>query len=138
MRLLQGAEFDGILFPVNFATWHKGNFGPQVLELAKQKGVGIAGIKPMAKRPLPKGADRSQFPGCWYEPLSEPDEALTGLRFTLSHPVTTAFPPADVGLLKLGWKLGAKFKPLAAAEVESIKKKGLAEDPLFRYPREAR
>lgn len=135
MALLDRFDFDGILFPVSFAIWHKGNFGPQVLEKAQKKGMGIAGIKAMAKGPWPKGADRTKYPGCWYEPLSEPLDALMGLRFTLSHPVTTAFAPADYRLLRLGWELGKKFEPLTESEAEEIKRRALAGEPLFRYPR---
>jgi hypothetical protein len=123
-----------MLFPVNYATWHAGNFGPQVLAKAQEKRMGIAAIKAMAKRPWPQGAKRTH-PGCWYEPLSEPEEALMGLRFTLSHPVTTAFPPADEGLLRLGWELGKKFTPLEPGEVEEIKRRGLKTKPIFQYPR---
>ena len=37
MALLDRFDFDTILFPVNFATWHAGNFGPQVLARARRK-----------------------------------------------------------------------------------------------------
>src|SRR5512146_1360431 len=33
--LLDGYAFDTILFPVNYATWHAGGFGPPVLAKAK-------------------------------------------------------------------------------------------------------
>lgn len=136
MAMLDHHDFDAILFPVNYATWHKGNFGPQVLERAHRKGVAIAGIKAMAKGPWKNREDRKKFPGCWYEPFSSPAEALLGLRFTLSHPVTTAFPPADVRLLRLGWQLGRDFTPLAAEEAQAMKRKALEGEPIFRYPRE--
>jgi predicted aldo/keto reductase-like oxidoreductase len=135
MLLMDRYDFDTIMFPVNYATWHAGNFGPQVLEKARQKKMGILALKPMAKGPWPKGADRSKHPICWYEPMTDPEEALMGLRFTLSHPVTSALPPADDQCLKLALELAPRFKPLKAAEVEEMKRRGLAETPLFRYPR---
>ena len=134
MALMDRFDFDGILFPVNYGTWHAGNFGPQVLERAHKKKMGIAGIKAMAKRPWPKGAKRT-WPGCWYEPFSKPEDALMGLRFTLSHPVTTAFPPANPDLLRLGWDVGLKFRPLEAAEAETMKKRAQESKPLFKFPR---
>jgi predicted aldo/keto reductase-like oxidoreductase len=138
LALMERYPFDTILFPVNYATWHAGNFGPQVLETARSKKMGILALKAMARRPWAKGADRSAFPNCWYEPMSQPEEALQGLRFTLSHPVTAALPPANPQCLKLAMGLAPKIKPLRKAEVAQIKEKGSAETPLFRYPRESR
>ena len=67
-------------------------------------------------------------------PLSEPSEAMTGLRFTLSHPVTAAIPPGDENLFKMALGLAKAFSPLTASEVETIKQKALQGDPIFRYP----
>jgi aryl-alcohol dehydrogenase-like predicted oxidoreductase len=131
--LLDGFAFDTILFPVNYATWHAGSFGPQVLAKAKEKGMGILCLKAMAKGPWPEGATK-RYAKCWYEPLDTVETASMGLRFTLSHPVTAALPPGDETLFAMALKLAAGFQPLAPAEIEAIKAKGLAASPLFRYP----
>jgi aryl-alcohol dehydrogenase-like predicted oxidoreductase len=131
--LLDGTAFDTILFPVNYATWYAGGFGPQVLAKAKEKGMGILCLKAMARGPWPEGKAKSHAK-CWYEPLDTPEDAAMGLRFTLSHPVTAAIPPGDETLFAMALKLAAGFTPLSAAEVEAIKAKGLAAAPLFRYP----
>jgi predicted aldo/keto reductase-like oxidoreductase len=131
--LMDGCAFDTILFPVNYATWHAGGFGPQVLAKAKEKEMGILCLKAMAKGPWPEGAAK-RYAKCWYEPLDTPEDAGMGLRFTLSHPVTAAIPPGDENLFALALKLAAGFQPLAPAEVEAIKKRGFAAGPLFRYP----
>ncbi len=138
MALMDRFNFDSIMFPVNYATWHAGNFGPQVLARAQEKKMGIIALKAMAKRPWPKDADRSKHPVCWYEPMTEPDEAMMGLRFTLSHPITAAIHPSDEQCLRLALQLVPKFTPLATAEVEEMKRRGLAESPIFRYPRQQR
>jgi predicted aldo/keto reductase-like oxidoreductase len=131
--LLDGFAFDTILFPVNYATWHAGSFGPQVLAKAKEKGMGILCLKAMAKGPWPEGATK-RYAKCWYEPLDTAETASMGLRFTLSHPVTAAIPPGDETLFAMALKLAAGFQPLGPAEIEAIKAKGLAASPLFRYP----
>jgi aryl-alcohol dehydrogenase-like predicted oxidoreductase len=131
--LIDAFPFDSILFPVNFATWHAGSFGPQVLAKAKEKGMGILCLKAMAKGPWPEGTAK-RYAKCWYEPLDAPADAAMGLRFTLSHPVTAAIPPGDETLFALALRLAAGFEPLSAAEVEGVKTKGLATAPLFRYP----
>jgi predicted aldo/keto reductase-like oxidoreductase len=135
MALMDGFDFDSILFPINFATWHSGNFGPQVLAKAEEKGMGILALKAMAKGRWPEGANEDEFPKCWYQPMSNPDDALMGLRFTLSHGVTAAVPPGDENLFRMALDLAKKFKPLTPEEAETIKKKGIAGSPLFRYPR---
>jgi len=117
--VMDRAAFDTILFPVNYATWNAGGFGPQVLARAKQKGMGILCLKALAKQPWPRRGG---------------EEARPALRFTLSHPVTAAVPPGDESVYAMALKLAAEFAPLPPAEVEAVKAKGLAANPLFRYP----
>lgn len=132
MALMDHFDFDTILFPINFATWYAGNFGPQVLARAQEKEMGILALKAMARGPWPEGAERN-IPKAWYEPLSG-SEAEMGLRFTLSHPITAAVPPGDENLFKMALGMASKFKPLNSSEVKKMKEKGLAETPLFKYP----
>jgi predicted aldo/keto reductase-like oxidoreductase len=131
LALMDRFAFDTILFPINFATWHAGNFGPQVLEAAQRKQMGILALKSMARRPWPDGATKTH-PKCWYEPLATDAAAGEGLRFTLSHPVTAAIPPGDENLFRMALDLAASFEPLTAAEAETIKRKGLETTPLFK------
>lgn len=133
--LLDGFDFDTILFPINYGTWNGGNFGPQVLEQAKKKGMGILALKAMAKGPLPERGKRIRKK-CWYEPLVDEKEASQALRFTLSHPVTAAVPPGDEQLFEMAMKLALDFKPLSQAETLALKEKALSEKPLFTYPSE--
>lgn len=132
--LMERFAFDTILFPVNYTTWYAGNFGPQVLDMAQKRNMGILALKAMAKGPWPKDAV-NKMPKCWYEPLSNPDDALLGLRFTLSHPVTAAIPPGNENLFKMALELSGRIKPLSTAEVDHIKELGLAGKPIFTYPR---
>jgi predicted aldo/keto reductase-like oxidoreductase len=134
MKLMDQFDFDTILFPFNFATWYAGNFGPQVLDRAHKKGMGLLALKAMAKGPWPENAT-NKISKCWYEPLTDPEDALQALRFTLSHPVTAAIPPGNENLFKMALEISGKIKPLDAAEVEKIKIRGLAGKPLFTYPR---
>ncbi len=135
MELMDSFEFDTILYPVNYAVWHAGNFGPQVLEKARQKKMGILALKSLAKRPWPEDMKKDHpHPKCWYEPFDKPEEAMMGLRFTLSHPVTAAIPPGDEDIFKMALGLAAKFTPLSKSEAEAIKQKALSTPPLFRYP----
>lgn len=134
MALMDRFDFDTILFPVNFATWYAGNFGPQVLARAAQKNMGILALKAMARRPYREGEER--VPKAWYMPLTDREEARMGLRFTLSHAVTAAIPPGNENLFRMALDLAGDFKPLSAEEIEWMKRKGTAETPIFKYPQQ--
>lgn len=133
MAMMDRFDFDTILFPVNFITWHAGNFGPQVLARAQEKGMGILALKAMAKGPWPKDADRSGYPKCWYEPLVTPEEIRMGFRFTLSHPVTAAVTSGDENLFRTALTIKDKISPLKKKEVAIIKGKGMSGIPLFSF-----
>ena len=133
MALMDRFDFDTILFPFNYATWNAGNFGPQVLERAREKKMGILALKAMAKGPWQEGADRSGYPKCWYEPLTSVEEITMGLRFTLSHPITAAIPPGDEKLFRQALSVAGNLKPLTENEIQIIKEKALKGEPLFKY-----
>ncbi len=133
MAMMDRFDFDTILFPVNFATWYAGNFGPQVLARAQEKKMGILAIKAMAKGPWPQGADRKTHPKCWYEPLTDPEDLRMGFRFTLSHPVTAAVTSGDENLFRIVLTMYDKLSPLKKSEIQAIKERGLKQDPLFKF-----
>jgi aryl-alcohol dehydrogenase-like predicted oxidoreductase len=134
LALMNAFDFDTILFPFSINTWHAGNFGPQVLQTAREKNMGILALKAMAKGPWPKDADRSRYPKAWYEPYTTEADILTGLRFTLSHPVTAAVPPGEAELFKIAVNLRDKITPLSGEEITAIKTNALNANPLFKYP----
>lgn len=134
MAMMDRFDFDTILFPVNYVTWNAGNFGPQVLERAHQKRMGILALKAMAKGPWPKGVENKKYPKCWYEPLTSPDDIKMGLRFTLSHPVTSALTPGDQRLFNIALDVSGNLTPLDDKELQTIKEKALLGNPLFKFP----
>ena len=133
MALMDRFDFDTILFPFNFATWYAGNFGPQVMEMAKKKEMGILALKAMARRRWEEDEERTNSK-TWYKPLSDREEANKGLRFTLSHPVTSAIPPGHEDLFSMALRLAVDFKPMDDAEIMEIKKWAMKTTPIFKYP----
>lgn len=112
--------FDTIMFPINFGEFMVTGFGPPVVKMAHEKGMGIIAIKPMYAGLWPEGAKRPA-PKWWYKPLFERDEIDLGLRFTLSQPgVTTAIPPADLPLVRTAIEVAPKYRPLTDAESKKI------------------
>jgi predicted aldo/keto reductase-like oxidoreductase len=134
LALMQGFDFDTIMFHINFKTWYKGNYGPQVLGMAREKNMGIIALKSMANGPWPEHSDHKGYEKCWYEPLKTEEDIKMGLRFTLFHPVTTLIPPGDEKLFMTALKLAPDLKPLEKNEIEAIKAKARIGEPLFLYP----
>jgi len=127
-------DFDTILFPVNFVCFLKGNFGPQVVAAAQEKNMGILALKALARQPWPKGAQRDDWPKCWYQPILDPDEAALSFRFTLSQPITAAVPPGDKRLFRKALELAGRFKPLAPDDEARVRALAGNLKPLFTHP----
>jgi predicted aldo/keto reductase-like oxidoreductase len=124
--------FDTILFPVNFVLFSQANFGPQVLERARQKGMGIMALKGMAKTTWAAAQKEDHpHPKCWYEPAAFPDEAALGLRWTLSQPITAAIPPGDERYFRLGMEIGQNFQPITDAEQKDLMARASGVQPIF-------
>ena len=125
--------FDSVLFPFNFVTFEQAGFGPQVLEAAQQRGAARLALKGMARGPWREGdPNKSEYPKAWYEPLADRAEATLALRYTLSLPITAALPPGDIRLFRLACDIADDFTPLSALELEAVKAKAAAEQPLFQ------
>jgi aryl-alcohol dehydrogenase-like predicted oxidoreductase len=126
-------EFDTILFPINFVLFSQANFGPQVLEKARQKGMGILALKAMAKTTWPKAMKESKRPNpkCWYQPADLPEEASLGLRWALSKPITAAVPPGDEKYFRVAMDVGQKFEPLKPEEEKSLMARAMGVEPIF-------
>lgn len=133
LSAMERYDFDSILFPVNFATFYKGGFGPKVIDAAKSRGMAILALKALARQRWPKGdPSRKEYPKCWYQPLSEWNQAKLGLTFTLSQPVTAAIPPGEESLFRLALDLAMSIRPIS--EQDLVKAEQMAEslNPIFK------
>lgn len=134
LKLMDALPLDSVLFPVNFAAWEKGGFGPQILAKAKEKGVARLALKALALGQWPKGLAREQrkYRKCWYEPIDDRALAQLALRFTLGQEVTSAIPPGDENIFDMAMELAAQpLPPLSAAEVAQLKSRAEKVEPIF-------
>jgi aryl-alcohol dehydrogenase-like predicted oxidoreductase len=129
LALLERFEFDSVLYPVNWVCWHQGEFGPGVVELAHEQGVGILALKALAKQR--RGGGKKKWPKCWYEPVDTPEEVALGLRFTLSRPVTSAVSPSHAELLWMQCDAAENVKPLSEREEATLAQQSDGLSPLF-------
>ncbi|MBZ5515083.1 MAG: aldo/keto reductase [Acidobacteriia bacterium] len=133
LAMLDRYAFDTILFPTNFVLFSQANFGPQVLERARQKKMGILALKAMAKTVWPKGMKESDRPNpkCWYEPAALPEEATLALRWTLSQRITAAVPPGDEKYFRLAMDVAQKLQPLQPEEEKTLLARAAGVEPIF-------
>lgn len=139
LALLDHYRFDTMLFPINWACWYAGDFGPRACEKAGSQGAAVLAIKALAYRKLKEGEEKP-WPRLWYVPAEDRELPSLALRFTLSRATATVSP----GQAHLLWRACEVVEegvgPLAADEEEALK--GRAErlraeglEPVF--PREA-
>ena len=128
------AHFDTILFPTNFVLFSKANFGPQVLEHARQKGMGYLAIKAMAKGKYPPTVpDARHTPKCWYEACKLPEEASLALRWTLSQPyLTAAIPPGNSDWFRRAMDVAQNFQPITEDETRALLAHASGAEPIFQ------
>ncbi len=131
IALMDRMKLDSILFPVNFVLFAQGNFGPQILAKAKEKGMARMALKAMAYTPWTKGEPRTH-PKCWYKPVSDPALAAKAVRFTLSQEITAAVPPGDEHLFRMALDIAAGFTPMSKKEQTALLASTKGVEPLFR------
>jgi predicted aldo/keto reductase-like oxidoreductase len=125
-------DFDSVLLPINFATFYKNDFGPRVIAAAKSKGMAILALKSLARQQWPEGDPlRKQYPKCWYQPLTEREDARLALYFTLSQPITAAISPGEESLFRMTLDLGLNFKPISKQDLEKAKQMAESLNPIF-------
>jgi aryl-alcohol dehydrogenase-like predicted oxidoreductase len=126
-------DFDSAIFPINFACAIKGNWGPQIIERCQAKGVAMFALKALARQRWPKeDPKRGNYPICWYQPLTDFDEAEMGLRYTLSQPVVSALPPASDRLHRLAMMLAMDYQPITPEQEKSLAALAEGLDPVFK------
>jgi len=126
-------DFDSVLLPINFATVYKGDFGPRVIAAAKSKGMAILALKSLARQQWPEDdSSQKQYPKCWYQPLTEREDARLALYFTLSQPITAAIPPGEESLFRMALDLAMNFKPISRQDLEKVKQMAEPLNPIFQ------
>jgi len=126
-------DFDSVLFPLNFACYKREAFGPVVIRKAQEKGAARLALKAMARQ---KWADddarRKFYSKCWYEPVTDREEADRALRWTLSLPITSAIPPGEEALFRMAMDIASDFRPISEAEDAALSMLARELDPIFQ------
>ena len=134
LAAMKNYDFDTVMFPLNYVSWYKVNFGPQIVEMARSKGMGILAIKPGARCPRQRGEAPDEYSKCWYRPFKTEEEIARSYYFTLSLPVTSTLPPQMNRLFQMACRAAQSFVPLSEAEKEFLKAETAKENSIFEYP----
>ena len=132
LKAMELYDFDSILFPVNFAGYLKGEFGEEVVKKAVDKKMAVLALKMLARQRAPEDDPvRKKYSKCWYQPITDPDEAKLAMSFTLSQPVTAALPPGDERLFTLALDLVSDLKSITEKQLEELKLLAPKLEPIF-------
>ena len=125
-------DFDSILFPINFACWHAGDFGPQVFAEAEKRGMGILALKSMALTRLGDGEEKI-FKNVWYRPIQDEEVMKMALKYTLSKNITAAVPPGKNTLFLKALEFMNDFEPISGKETDKLLSLAKETKPVFMH-----
>lgn len=132
MMAMNNYDFDSILFPINFACWNAGNFGPQVYTEAEKRGVGILALKSMALKRMNEG-EELLFKNVWYRPIADEVIMRLALKYTMSKNVTAAIPPGQYTLFLKALELMSDFYPISEKETSQLLALAKETKPVFMH-----
>lgn len=129
---MKNYKFDSILFPINFATWNAGDFGPQVYAEAEKQGMGILALKAMALTRLKSGEEK-YYKNVWYKPILDEEIMKMALKFTLSKNVTAAIPPGKNTLFLKALEFMNGYESITAEETRQLENLAKNTEPIFMH-----
>ncbi len=136
LELMKRFDFDSIMFPINFASFYKGNFGPEVVKLADQKQMAKIAIKPLCRQDWPRRSDTTgggRWTKMWYQPITDPREAELALKWAYTQGITTAMPPGEEELQFFAIETALKLNaPMTDDELKQLKELAMTLNPTFR------
>ena len=127
---MKNYDFDSILFPINFACWNAGSFGPQVFAEAEKRGLGILALKAMALTHLDEG-EKSIFKNVWYRPIKDETIMKMALKYTLSKNITAAIPPGQSTLFLKALEFMNDFEAISEKETQKLLALAKISKPVF-------
>lgn len=132
MLAMNNFDFDSILFPINFACWNAGNFGPQVYAEAEKRGMGILALKAMALTRL-KDGEQKFYKNVWYKPILDEEIMKMALKYTLTKNITAAVPPGKNTLFLKALEFMNDFGEITAAETQKLAELSQVTEPVFMH-----
>ena len=131
LALMDYYNFDSIMFPFNFVSLLKNDYGSYVLKKALEKKMGIIGIKSMALSVKQPGDD-IKHPKAWYHPIEDFELAQSAVKYSLSKGVDVIVPPGDIHHFRWAVKiLNDTHQTLTDEELSNLIAISKNTEPLF-------
>ncbi|NLH43738.1 MAG: aldo/keto reductase [Planctomycetes bacterium] len=135
LEMLNGFQFDSIMFPIDYVDYLQWGFGKAVIERARERGVAVFAMKTLCAGAWPQGATRSR--NWWYKTVESQQDADLAVRFSLSQPgVVAAIPPSFLDLVDKAILAGRAYRPITDAEVATLREMGVGCGSVFKKDEE--
>jgi aryl-alcohol dehydrogenase-like predicted oxidoreductase len=99
IRMIELYDFDSVLFPFNWFMNMEHGMGNRLLQVAKERNMGILAMKSFVERSWDSVKQRyaSKFPKSWCKPIDVEDEAfgVAAMKYALGLGVDTLIPPGN-------------------------------------------
>ena len=89
-------------------------------------------IKTLGRGSWPEGAEKHHSP-CWYEPVTDPEEARLSLSFSLAQGATAVLPPGNEELFWKAVDAARHLPPMTRTAEKQLRRLSADAVPLFRY-----
>lgn len=131
-KALERLDLDTVMFPINPVLYANADYrrdAERLLEMCRERNVGVMIIKSVAKGPW---GDKEKTYNTWYEPYDLQAKITDGVRFALSQPGVTGIPAAgDTRLLPMLIRAAENFMPMSEDEQEALIEQAQQLEPLF-------
>ena len=125
-------DFDSVLFPVNFTTWHGGHFGEPIMKRAQETGAARLALKGMALQKWQESDQkREKYTKVWYEPITDRELAGKALRWALNQPITAALPPGEWDFYEWALEIAENLRPPTPEENDELVAHAEGLAPIF-------
>ena len=131
LEALRRFDFDTVMLPLNPVMMAHRAYREQMehmLQVCREKDVGVMIIKAIARRPW--GEQERRYT-TWYEPYDTPKAIQRAVNFVLSYPVTGLVTAGDTTLLPLVLSACDNFTRLSAEEREAMIAAANQDDVIF-------
>ncbi len=131
LALMEYYDFDSIMFPFNFVSLIKNDYGSFVLKKALEKKMGIIGLKSMVLSEHQE-SDVIDYPKAWYHPIDDFDLANKAVKYTFSRGVDVIIPPGNIAQFRWAIEIMKQYDiPLNEQDLEELGRIANATVPLF-------
>jgi len=93
---LEHYDFETVMFPINWALNMDKGFGDRLIDICKERDLGLLGIKALAHRKLHDENENKREPKSWVKTIYDNDELrLAAIKYAFSKGVDTIVPPGN-------------------------------------------